>query len=151
MGQEIEYKYLVDHVKWAKLEKPEPTLIMQGYISKSPLAVVRVRIKGESGFLTIKGKSEGIERSEFEYEIPLKDAHELINSFTEKQIRKLRYEINHNGNLWEVDVFEGKLDGLILAELEVESIDQTFDTPSWVTKDVSTDPDYFNAVLIDRC
>jgi len=75
----------------------------------------------------------------------------MIDLFTEKHIRKHRYEVMVDGKTWEVDEFHGKLEGLILAELEVESEDETFTKPNWVTQDVSTDPNYYNAVLIDRC
>lgn len=149
--KEIEYKFLVDHEAWRNAAKPEPTLIVQGYISKSEDATVRVRIKGDKGYLTIKGKMVGITRSEFEYEIPLVDAEAMVASFTNKYIRKYRYEVIVAGKIWEVDEFHGKLEGLIVAELEVESEEEVFEKPDWVTKDVSTDPTYFNAVLIDRC
>lgn len=149
--KEIEYKYLVDKEKWDAINKPEPTLIVQGFISKSEDVVVRIRIKGDKGFLTLKGKSNGISRTEFEYEIPVQEAESILNEFTSKSIRKQRYEINFQGKIWEVDVFEEKLAGLILAELEVESENETFELPSWVTDDVSTDPNYYNAILIDRC
>ncbi len=149
--KEIEYKFLVDRVIWEKAEKPKPELIVQGYISKSEDSTVRVRIKGERGYLTIKGKTTGITRTEFEYEIPVSDAEAMIDLFTEKHIRKHRYEVMVDGKTWEVDEFHGKLEGLILAELEVESEDETFTKPNWVTQDVSTDPNYYNAVLIDRC
>ena len=147
---EIEHKYLVDPVLWEKIEKSKPELIVQGFISKSVESTVRIRIKGTQGFLTIKGKTTGITRSEFEYEIPVKDAEEMLAQFTVKQIRKYRYEILVGKHTWEVDVFEGRLQGLILAELEVESEDEAFELPEWVTDDVSRDPAYYNAVLIDR-
>ena len=147
---EIEHKYLVDPILWAKIEKPKPELIVQGFISKSVESTVRIRIKGIRGFLTIKGKTTGITRSEFEYEIPVQDAEDMLAQFTDKQIRKYRYEIPVGKHAWEVDVFEGKLNGLILAELEVESEDEVFELPEWVTEDVSRDPKYYNAVLIDR-
>lgn len=149
--KEIEYKFLVDHEAWLEVEKPEPTLIVQGYISKSEHAVVRVRIKGDKGYLTIKGNTIGITRSEFEYEIPLNEAEAMIELFTEKYIKKHRYEVVVDGKTWEVDEFHGNLEGLVLAELEVESEDEAFTQPNWTTEDVSTDPNYFNAVLIDRC
>ncbi len=149
--KEIEYKFLVDRTIWESAPKPAPELIVQGYISKSKESTVRVRIKGERGYLTIKGKTTGIQRTEFEYEIPLSDAEAMIELFTEKHIRKHRYEVIVDGKTWEVDEFHGKLEGLILAELEVESEDETFTKPNWVTQDVSTDPNYYNAVLIDRC
>ncbi|MCH2232102.1 MAG: CYTH domain-containing protein [Crocinitomicaceae bacterium] len=148
---EIEYKYLVDKTAWLQIEKPTPELIVQGFISKSKECVVRVRIKGDKGFLTIKGKTVGITRKEFEYEIPLADAEGMLENFIDKSIRKQRYEIEFSGKTWEVDEFHGPLEGLILAELEVESIEEEFELPNWVTEDVSKDPNYYNAVLIDRC
>lgn len=148
---EIEYKYLVDEDAWSQVEKPAPQLIVQGFISKSKECVVRIRIKGDKGFLTIKGKTVGITRKEFEYEIPLADAEAMLDNFIDKSIRKHRYEINVAGKTWEVDEFHGPLQGLILAELEVCSIDEKFDLPEWVTEDVSTDPSYYNAVLIEKC
>ncbi|MCH2224932.1 MAG: CYTH domain-containing protein [Crocinitomicaceae bacterium] len=148
--QEIEYKFLVNKEQWDSLDKPEPTLIVQGFLSKSEDLVVRIRIKGNNGFLTLKGATKGITRTEFEYEIPLNDAEAILAEFTEKSIRKHRYLIEYEGKTWEVDVFHDKLEGLILAELEVASIDETFLKPSWVTKNVSEDPNYYNAVLIDR-
>jgi len=148
---EIEYKFLVDHKIWSELEKPAPELIVQGYISKSVESTVRVRIKGDKGFLTIKGKTEGIRRPEFEYEIPVQDAESMIDLFTDKHIRKHRYEVIVAGKTWEVDEFHGPLEGLILAELEVESEEEEFEKPTWVTDDVSMDSNYFNAVLIDKC
>ena len=149
--QEIEYKFLVDHDKWAKVVKPEPETIVQGFLVKSEDVVVRVRIKGAKGFITIKGRTVGITRTEFEYEIPLNEAEEMLDRLIEKKIIKKRYEIPYNGKIWEVDVFEGKLSGLILAELEVNNESEVFDIPDWVTDDVSSDPRYYNAVLIDRC
>lgn len=149
--KEIEHKYLIDHAAWKVLDKPDPVQIIQGFISRSPEVTVRVRIKGEKAFITIKGKSVGLERSEFEYEIPLLDAEGIMNEFTHKQIRKKRYEIPIGEHIWEVDVFEGPLEGLILAEIEVQSEEEKFDLPHWVSEDVSENPDYYNAVLIDKC
>ena len=151
MAKELEYKYLVDKSKWELLEKGTPQLIVQGFLHNTEELVIRIRIKDHQGFLTLKGKSVGISRSEFEYEIPLEDAHEIIDQFTDKHIRKYRYEIIHQDKKWEVDVFEEKLSGLIIAELEVASEDEVFMKPDWATKDVSTDPNYFNAVLIQKC
>ena len=149
--EEIEHKYLVDHDAWNALSKPPPIKIIQGFISRTPQSTVRIRIKGDQGFIAIKGRSIGITRSEFEYEIPVQDAQDLLNEFTDKQIRKQRYEIPFRDRIWEVDVFEGPLEGLILAELEVKSEDEEFDLPNWASKDVSQNPDYYNAVLIEKC
>ena len=151
MATEIEYKFLVNEEKWNSLQKPAPSLIVQSYIHSSENVTVRVRIKGDKAFLTIKGKTVGVSRSEFEYEIPLTDAEEMISQFSEKQIRKLRYEIPLGKHTWEVDVFEGKIAGLILAEIELDSEDELFEKPDWVTEDVSSDSGYYNAVLIEKC
>lgn len=148
---EIERKFLVDKEKWALVEKPAPKQIVQAYLVNTPDKTVRVRIKGDKGFITIKGATIGITRSEFEYEIPLDDAKQLIAQFAEKVIDKQRYEINVGNHLWEIDEFHGKLEGFILAEIELESEDEKFALPEWVTTDVSTDPEYFNSKLIERC
>ncbi len=147
--KEIEYKYIVDKKKWELIEKPKPSLIVQGFLAKSKNITIRIRIKNDKAFLTIKGKTVGITRTEFEYEIPLSDARQMLSEFTERQIRKKRYLISHQGKEWEVDVFEGHLSGLILAELEVESENEKFALPDWVTKNVSEDERYYNSVLID--
>ncbi|MFT6922276.1 MAG: adenylate cyclase [Crocinitomicaceae bacterium] len=151
MAIEIEYKFLVDREKWNALSKPEPSLIVQAYIHNSKEVTVRVRIKGTSAYLTIKGQTIGVSRSEFEYEIPISDAEEMIKQFSTKHIRKYRYEIPMGKHTWEVDVFEGKLEGLILAEIELNAEDEAFETPDWITEDVSTDASYYNAVLIEKC
>ncbi|MFT6246665.1 MAG: CYTH domain-containing protein [Salibacteraceae bacterium] len=151
MAIEIEYKFLVDREKWNALSKPEPSLIVQAYIHNSKEVTVRVRIKGTSAYLTIKGQTIGVIRSEFEYEIPISDAEEMIEQFSTKHIRKYRYEIPMGKHTWEVDVFEGKLEGLILAEVELDSEDEVFEKPEWITEDVSTDASYYNAVLIEKC
>ena len=148
---EIEYKYLVDKAKWNAINKPKGELIVQGFLHNSKECVVRIRIKGFKGFLTIKGETKGITRKEFEYEIPVNEAQDIVDSFISKSIRKIRYEIPLDNRTWEVDVFEGALEGLIIAELEVESESETFKLPDWVTEDVSRDPNYYNAVLIERC
>lgn len=151
MATEIEYKFLVDEDKWNVVKKPEPSLIVQAYIHNSKELTLRVRIKGNQGFLTIKGATVGVTRTEFEYEIPISDAEEMISQFSEKHIRKLRYEIPMGNHTWEVDVFEGKLSGLILAEIELKSENEAFQKPNWVGENVSTDEEYYNAVLIKRC
>lgn len=148
---EIERKYLVDKQKWLGIQKPEPKLIVQAYLVNTPAKTVRVRIKGSKGFLTIKGPTESYTRSEFEYEIPVTDARQLIDQFAEKVIEKHRYEIQIENHIWEVDEFHGKLEGLLLAEIELNSEDETFTKPLWIGEEVSHDPEYFNAKLIKRC
>lgn len=149
--QEIERKYSVDHVKWNLVEKPAPHLIVQSYLSKTAECTVRLRIKDEKGFITIKGKTSGITRSEFEYEIPLSDVKEMMNSFSEKTLTKYRYNLPCGNHIWEVDVFQGKLKGLIIAEIELSSEDEIFELPDWVIEDVSDNIEFYNSRLIDRC
>lgn len=148
---EIERKFLVDAEGWNAVVKPTPKRIVQAYLVNTPEKTVRVRIKGTKGFLTIKGATTGISRSEFEYEIPVTDAQQLIDQFAEKVIEKYRYEISIDKHIWEVDEFHGKLEGLFLAEIELSSEDEAFTIPSWVGKEVSHYPEYFNAKLIERC
>ena len=151
MNQEIEYKFLVDAAKWAALDKPQPESIVQAYLQREKERTVRVRTKGGRGYLTVKGATTGVTRAEFEYEIPAEEVNEMIATLKLPCLQKKRYEINHGNHLWEVDVFEGKLDGLIVAEIEVSSEDEAFEIPDWVTENVSHDPQYYNAQLILRC
>ena len=148
---EIERKFLVDKEKWELVSKPKPKRIVQAYLVRLPEKTIRVRIKDEKGFLTIKGPTVGISRSEFEYEIPLNEANELIEQFADKIIEKYRYEIAVGNHLWEVDEFHGKLEGLMIAEIELTSEDEAFGKPDWVTEDVSLDQQYFNSNLVERC
>lgn len=149
--KEIERKFLVDFDSWHSCEKPTPEFIVQGYIFNSLEKTLRIRIKNSKGYLTLKGKTEGITRNEFEYEIPLNDAEDILHLFTEKALSKNRYSIFHEGHTWEVDVFHGKLEGLILAEIELNSEEEYFVKPKWIAKEVSEDPNYYNAKLIERC
>ena len=105
VATEIEHKFLVKPEDWARLDKPEGHLILQGFLHKSKACVVRIRVLDDTGYLTIKGATQGRTRSEFEYEIPLSDAEALIDEFTDKSIHKFRYEILFDGKTWEVDVF----------------------------------------------
>ena len=148
---EIERKFLVDKAEWEKVEKPSPKKIVQAYILNSPEKTVRARIKGSKGFLTIKGATVGISRNEFEYEIPVEEAEEMIRLFAEKIISKDRYEIKVGNHLWEIDEFHGNLEGLILAEIELSNEYETFEQPIWATEEVSTDINYYNSKLIERC
>lgn len=145
---EIERKFLVDHNLWKQVDKGEGKLIAQGYIQKSPEKTVRVRIKKDKGYLTIKGKTEGISRAEFEYEIPLVEAKELLKNFCGKIIEKTRYEVKIGLHTWEVDEFHSPNPELILAEIELNSEEEVFEKPEWIGKEVSDDVRYFNANMI---
>lgn len=150
MAIEIEYKYLVNAAIWQKVTPDKSTSIKQGYILTDPLKTVRVRTKGPKGFLTIKGKAIGAARPEFEYEIPLADAEELLNNFCENIIAKMRHLVNHEGKCWEVDVFEGDNAGLIVAEIELSEENEQFAIPAWIGDDITTDFRYSNSSLSEH-
>ena len=145
MSKEIERKFLVDE----KIFKPigDGEFIAQGYLSSIPERVVRVRIKNDRGYLTIKGKNEGISRSEFEYEIPKSDAEELLKICEPSIIIKRRYIVDVDGSKFEVDIFEGDNAGLIVAEIELKSEDEKFSKPLWLSDEVSFDEKYYNSNL----
>jgi adenylate cyclase len=147
MGIEIERKFLLTGTSWKQLT--EGTAYRQGYLNSVKERTVRVRTIDDKGFLTIKGISVGATRVEYEYEIPVADAEQLLDDLCEKPlIEKNRYKINHAGFIWEVDEFFGENEGLIVAEIELESEDQSFDKPEWVGEEVTGDPRYFNSSLI---
>ena len=147
MAKEIERKYLVKPGAW----KPPAngTTIRQGYLSSVKERVVRVRTKGPKAFLTIKGLTKGISRSEFEYEIPVEDADLLLTNLCEQPlIEKTRYKEIYQGHTWEIDVFFGANEGLIVAEVELTDENEKLALPAWVGEEVSADPRYFNSNLI---
>lgn len=147
MAVEIERKFLVVDDRWRK--NAMGTLFRQGYLSAEPERTVRVRVEGDIGKLTIKGKTEGIRRSEYEYQIPLQDADELLDTLCLRPlIEKTRYRIEHAGLIWEIDEFYGANEGLILAEVELESEAVDFSLPAWAGQEVSDNPRYYNANLV---
>ena len=147
MGQEIERKFLVKGNEWRNLGMAEH--YCQGYITtQQPEKTVRVRIIGDRGFLTIKGKSDGFTRLEFEYEIPLSDAQILVETLCDSPlIEKNRYKIPIGDVVWEVDEFFGDNAGLILAEIELKREDQAFSLPNWIAEEVTADLRYYNSNL----
>jgi len=140
--KEIERKYLV-HLDLFEPIK-EGVEISQGYLNTAKERVVRVRTKGDKAFLTIKGKVEGITRSEFEYEIPYDDAKALLKLCEPHLIEKVRHHIEYKKMLWEIDVFKGINEGLVVAEIELKSEEQTFEKPDWVGKEITQDFRYYN-------
>jgi adenylate cyclase len=147
VGVEIERKFLLVGDAWRTLG--EPVLLRQGYLSSDPERVVRVRIEGEQGTLTIKGKSVGATRGEWEYPVPLADANELLDRLCQQPlIEKYRRRIAFAGYVWEVDEFLGANLGLMFAEIELASEDEQFDKPDWIGAEVTDDPRYFNSSLI---
>ena len=147
MALEIERKFLVDAEKISELNLSDGEKIFQGYLSTEKNKTVRVRVKGEKGFLTIKSKNVGIVRSEFEYEIPVEDAEEILKLCEPKVLQKIRYKVEHAGKIFEVDIFSGKHQGLILAEVELNSPNEKIDLPNWLGEEVSDNPKYFNSNL----
>ncbi|GGD46091.1 CYTH domain-containing protein [Emticicia aquatilis] len=147
MGLEIERKFLVNHVKWATVEKPNAEFYRQGYLLTDPNKTIRVRATDTKGFMTIKGKSEGATRAEFEYEIPKEEAIQLLDMFAVSDLTKYRYKILFAEKLWEVDVFLGENEGLIVAEIELSSEDELFELPDWAAEEVTGEKKYYNSNL----
>lgn len=147
MGVEIERKFLVRGDHWKTLG--QGVLLRQGYLSSAPQRTVRVRIEGDLAMLTVKGKSSGATRSEWEYPISLVDAQAFLDGLCERPIiEKKRYRIPFEGMVWEVDEFLGENAGLIVAEIELTSEEQIFARPDWIAEEVTQDPRYFNSSLI---
>lgn len=146
MGIEIERKYLVKDPSFKELSVSKHRLI-QGYLNRDPYRTVRVRLKDDKGYITVKGKTIGETRLEFEYEIPHEDALELMELCESPVIDKTRYIVPFGNFLWEVDEFHGKLDGFTLAEIELPGVDTEFNIPTFIGKDVTGDPRYYNSNL----
>jgi adenylate cyclase len=148
MAKEIERKFRVDPA-WQPPGQGTP--FEQGYLSSVADRTVRVRIAGDAAKLTIKGKTTGVSRSEFEYAIPVDDARAMLDELCEQPvIKKRRHVVEHAGKTWEVDVFGGENQGLVIAELELASEDEAFEKPPWVKDEVSDDPRYYNSNLAKK-
>lgn len=149
MGLEIERKFLVRDP--SVLEGLTGTRYRQGYLSTNPERTVRVRVAGDRGSLTIKGISRGPSRAEFEYPIAVSEAAQLLDELALRPlIEKTRYRLEHAGRTWEIDVFEGENAGLVVAEVELPTADASLVLPAWVGAEVTDDPRYFNASLVDH-
>jgi CYTH domain-containing protein len=151
MGTETERKFLVnkDHPDFKEILKTDPIVISQGYLKSDETGVVRVRVAGTKGYLTVKGVSTGLTRPEFEYEIPLEDANAMLDTLCDDVLCKKRYlKDAGNGLTFEIDVFS-QID-LIIAEIEVDSEHTKFEKPQWLGEDVSHDASYFNNNIIKR-
>lgn len=147
MGQEIERKFRIVDDSYRKSAVGKR--YRQGYLSTDKARTVRVRVVEDQAWLTIKGQTKGVTRSEFEYEIPAADAVTLLESLCHQPvIDKTRYRIPHGNHVWEVDEFHGANEGLVVAEIELQSEDESFEKPDWLGKEVSGDPRYFNSNLI---
>jgi adenylate cyclase len=147
MGREIERKFLIKGDGWRGLVE-NSRLIRQGYLSSNAKATVRVRTwDDEKAALTLKGPTSGASRAEYEYEIPIDDARELMEMARPHIVEKRRHEVPFGGLVWEIDVFEGRHEGLVIAEVELESEDAEVEMPDWVGIEVTEDDRYFNASL----
>ena len=144
MAIEIERKFLVINNSWEK-HVTESIPMQQGYFFHNDTVSVRVRVTNKDAFLNFKSVSIGIQRLEYEYEIPVVDAWEMLKNLCQKPIiEKTRHLVPDNGLTWEIDVFEGKNAGLVVAELELENVEQRFNLPDWVDKEVTNDKRYYN-------
>lgn len=149
MGREIERKFLVSGDAWRQGAKG--TSFRQGYLSSAPERTVRVRSDGLKGYLTVKGRTVGAAREEYEYEIPSAEAAEMLDRLCERPlIEKTRYAILFAGFTWEIDEFGGDNHGLIVAEVELASEGQMIALPPWAGREVTGDPRYYNSNLALR-
>ncbi|MDR3409752.1 MAG: CYTH domain-containing protein [Formivibrio sp.] len=148
MATEIERKFLLANDSW-RGKISQSTRIAQGYLATDP--TVRVRIRGDAGYLTIKSKSteDGISRAEFEYSIPVADALELLK-LCPAVMDKTRNLAEYAGFIWEIDEFHGENTGLVVAEIELPTVNTVFDKPDWVGEEVTGDIRYYNSVLSQK-
>jgi CYTH domain-containing protein len=149
LGLEIERKYLVKNKNYKKLKIENKNRIEQGYITLDKEKLIRIRIASRDAFLTIKGLATKITRHEYEYQIPVKEAREMLELFCYQPIiKKVRYAIKYQGKVWEIDEFEGLNRGLTIAEIELENEDEKFDKPDFIGQEVTDDPRYYNFNLV---
>lgn len=150
MPIEIERKFLLKNDSWRK-QVDQGKDYIQGYLIGSRHASVRVRIEGDIAFLNIKSATLGVRRQEYEYAIPVSDAREMLSKLCEQPlIEKTRYLIQDQNLCWEIDVFKGENEGLVVAEVELESEQQQFASPAWLGEEVSDDPRYYNVSLVQH-
>ena len=148
MATEIERKFLLKDSSWKK-SADEGTAYSQGYLVGSQSSSVRVRTQGKRAFLNIKSATIDITRQEFEYEIPFSEATEMLETLCEKPlINKTRYLLKNANHLWEIDVFSGDNEGLVVAEIELNDKDESFEKPEWLGDEVSDDARYYNVSLV---
>jgi adenylate cyclase len=148
MAREIERKFLVVSNQY-RAEAYTSTKMIQGYLSTVPERVVRIRVRGNQGFITIKGTADesGVSRFEWEKEIPETDAHDLLEICEPGVIEKTRYKIKSGIHTFEVDEFHGENQGLIIAEVELSAENEAFGKPEWLGEEVTGNPKYYNSVL----
>ena len=146
MGKEIERKYLVISSEYKEMATSR-SRIKQGYLQRDPECTVRIRLRDDRGFITVKGITKGDTRLEYEYEIPEKDAEEMLNLCLGKIIDKTRWLVPFEGHIWEVDEFLRDHEGLVVAEIELKSSDAQYSEPPFVGRQVTGDPRYYNSNL----
>lgn len=146
MAIEIEHKYLVKNNNY-RLISTNATHILQGYLCREPERTVRVRVRGERGFLTVKGKNQGARRLEFEYEILIEDAQKMLQLCTPPILDKTRYIVPYDGQTWEVDEFHGDREGLVTAEIELKHENEQYKLPDFIGENVTGNPAYYNSNL----
>lgn len=146
MGVEIERKYLVKDSSYKAIAKCK-SHIVQGYLCREPERTVRVRIRDSKGYITIKGLNHGMMRLEFEYEIPKHDAEEILGLCNGKILDKTRYIVEYGGFEWEIDEFNNLNDNLVVAEVELPSVNSTVSLPPFIGEEVTGNPKYYNSML----
>jgi len=148
MATEIERKFLVLNDDWRSIVRSELKII-QAYLATNESSSTRIRIQNDIANINIKSATLGVSRTEFEYSIPIDDAQSMIENLCIKPvIEKTRYIVKHMQHTWEIDVFSGDNQGLIVAEIELASPDETFEKPSWIGEEVSNDARYYNVCLV---
>lgn len=146
MAIEIEHKYLCKDNSFKRMSHYSVRM-RQGYLSRDKQHVVRVRTRGEDGYLTVKGVNDGDARLEFEYKIPIEDARRMLELCEGKVIDKTRYLVSYEGFEWEVDEFHGEHEGLVTAEIELPESHRNYALPPFVGEEVTGNPDYYNSNL----
>ena len=148
MPIEIERKFLLKDESWRKVAN-NGTQFRQGYLSESGPGSVRIRIEGDLANINIKSATLDMQRMEYEYSIPLSDGHEMLDELCIKPIiEKTRYHVTENDTLWEIDVFKGDNEGLVVAEVELDSKDEVVKLPDWIGNEVTEDTRYYNVCLV---
>ena len=151
MPTEIEHKFLLKDDSWREANIIKSVRYRQGYMGSNKTSSIRVRISDHDAYLNIKGATLGVKRLEYEYPIPEQDAQELLDQLCSKPlIEKTRFYVEYEGHTWEIDVFEGDNEGLVVAEIEISQEGQEFPLPAWIGKEVSDDPRYYNSCLVDH-
>lgn len=146
MAKEIERKFLVTDIAAAIAAATSMSHIRQGYLSPAKEATVRVRVRDDKGYLTIKSPNRGASRGEWEYEIPVADAEELLSLSRTRLIDKTRYLVPYRGHVWEVDVFTAPRH-LIIAEIELNAENEAVALPPWLGEEVTGNPEYYNSTI----